>query len=76
MGPQPETLKERSAPMVAYKSGAEAVLLGREIGGDEGKDIRREAAYGNQRVYPFTDGRQCSRSTSVEFGNVIKGETI
>jgi len=46
--------------MPAYKRGAEAVVLGREMGGDQGNDIQRNAVYGNEGVLPLADGRQCS----------------
>ena len=41
-------LKERSAPMTAYEGGPETILLGREMGGDEGKDFQWDAVYGNE----------------------------
>jgi len=41
-------LKEDSAPMTAYKTGAETVLLGIEMGGDEGEDVHRDAVYANE----------------------------
>ena len=34
--------------MAADESGAEAVVLGSEIGGDEGKNIQRDAIYGDE----------------------------
>ena len=43
--------------MTAYESGAETVVLGREMGGDEGEDIQREAVYGNEGVHPLADCR-------------------
>jgi len=36
-------LEEGSAPMAAHEACAETVSLGREIGGDEGKDVQRDA---------------------------------
>ena len=37
-------------PMTAYKSDVETILLGREIGGDEGKDVQRDAVYENEGI--------------------------
>jgi hypothetical protein len=45
--------------MTTYKTGAETVLLGREMGGDEGKDIGWDAVYANKGVPPFADSHQC-----------------
>ena len=49
-------LKEGSAPVTAYKTGTETVLLGRQIGGDNGKDIQRKAIYVDfrSRITPNT----------------------
>ena len=55
--------------MAADKGGTESVLLGREMGGDQGKNIRWYAVYGNEGVHPLADGRQCSR------GVIIQGES-
>ena len=41
-------LNEGSAPMTAYKTGAETVLLGGKMGRDEGEDIQRDAVYANE----------------------------
>jgi hypothetical protein len=68
-------LKEGSAPMTTYKTGAETVLLGREMGGDEGKDIQRDAVYMNEGVPPLADSRQRGRGILVELRNLIDGET-
>jgi len=46
--------------MAAHEGGTETLLLGREIGGDQGEDIHRGAVYGNEGVDPLVDGRQCS----------------
>ena len=40
-------LKEGPAPMTADMVGSETVHLGMEVGGDEGKDIQRNAVDGN-----------------------------
>ena len=55
-------LKEGSTPMATHKTDAEAVLLRREVDGDEGEDIRREMVYGNERVLPFANAVETSRS--------------
>ena len=74
MGPQFGTLKEGPAPMAAGKSGTESVLLGREMGGDQGKDIQRDAIYWSKGVDPLADSHQSSRGIPVELKNVIQGE--
>ena len=51
-------LKEGSAPMTADESGAESVLLGRQVGGDEGKNVQWDAVDGSKRVLPFAYGYQ------------------
>ena len=43
-------LKEGCAPMTTHESAAETILLRREVGGDEGKDIQRDAVDGNEGV--------------------------
>jgi hypothetical protein len=58
--------------MAAYGAGAEKVLLGREMGGDEGKDIQWDTVYGNERVPPFANSRQRGRGLLVELGNLSK----
>ena len=45
--------------MATHRSGMETVLLGWEVGGDEGKDIRRNAVDKSEGVPPFTNGCQC-----------------
>ena len=59
--------------MTTYKTGVETVLLGGEMGGDEGKDIQRDAIYANEGVPPLADSCQCGRSILVESGNLFKG---
>ena len=65
LGPQSAMLKEGSAPMAADEGGEESVLLGRQVGGDEGKNVERDAVDGGKRVLPFADGCQCGRSVAV-----------
>lgn len=43
--------------MTAHTTSIEMVLLGLEIGGDEGKDIQRDTVNGNEGVPPFADVR-------------------
>ena len=62
--------------MTAYESRPETVLLGFEMGGDERKDLRRDAVYANEGVPLPTDGHQCACYTPVEATNLIEGETI
>ena len=46
--------------MAAYRSGVKKVLLGSEIGRDEGKDIRWDAVDESERVLPLAD--DCQRA--------------
>jgi len=69
-------LKEGPTPVTAHKAGTEAVVLGREMGRDEGKDIQRNTVYANERVPPLAEIRQCGREVPVELRNVIKGEAV
>ena len=46
--------------MTAYKTNAEAVFLGREVGGDEGKDIQGDTVDVDEGVPPLANGRQSS----------------
>ena len=62
--------------MAAYMAGVETVRLGMEVGGDEGKDVQRDAVDTNERVPPLTDVRQRGRDIPVELGDVVKGETV
>jgi hypothetical protein len=68
-------VKEGSTPVTAYKTGAETVPMG-EMGGDEGKDIHRDAVYANEGVPPLVDSRQRGRGILGEFGNLVEGETV
>ena len=67
-------LKEGPTPVATHKTGTEKVFLGREMGGDEGKDIQRNAVYANERVLPLAEIRQRSRKVPVELGNITEGE--
>ena len=44
--------------MTAHRSGMETVLLG-EVGGDEGKNIDRDAIDVGKGVLPLANGCQC-----------------
>ena len=67
-------LKEDSAPMTAHESGAETVLLRREMGGDEGKDIQRESVDGSEGVPRFTDGCEYTRDIPLEFRKLFQSK--
>ena len=62
--------------MTADKSGLETVLLRREMGGDEGKDLQRDAGYGNERVPPLSDIPRRGQDIPVELRNLIEGEAM
>jgi hypothetical protein len=48
--------------MTAYETGAETVLLGGEMGGDEGKDIQRDAV---MRAKEFLQSRIVANAVEV-----------
>jgi len=60
--------------MTAHMTGVETVRLGIEVGGDEGKDIQRDAVDVIEGVPPFADVCQRGRNIPVELGDVVKGE--
>ena len=62
--------------MTTNERGAETVLLGREVGGDEREDVQRDAVDGDEGVLPLANGRQCGRSIPVESRNRVRGETV
>jgi len=66
-------LKESPAPMAAYMTDAEKVRLGMKVGGDERKDIQRNAVDADEGVPPLADVCQRSRNVAVELRNVVKG---
>jgi len=74
MGPYSCMSKKGPAPMTAYVTGPETVLLGEEVGGDEGKDVQRDTVDINEGVPPLADICQRGRSIPVELGDVVKGE--
>ena len=43
--------------MTAHRSGIETVLLGREVGGDQGEDVHRDAIDASEGILPLADGR-------------------
>jgi len=69
-------LKEGPTPMTTHMSGTETVLLGTEMGGDEGKNIQRNAIDAGEGVPPFTDVCQCGRSIPVELRNTVEGKAV
>ena len=48
-------LEESPTPSTTHTTGTETVLLGTEVGGDEGKDIQWNAIDVSEGVPPFTD---------------------
>jgi hypothetical protein len=60
--------------MTAHESGPETVLLGREMGGDEGKDIQRDAVDGSEGVHPSTDNDKCGRNVAFESRNRVQAK--
>ena len=59
-------LKEGPTPMTTHMTGTESVLLGTQMGGDERKNIQRNAIGVGEGVPPFTDVCQRGRSILVE----------
>ena len=53
----------------------EAVLLGREVGGDEGKDVQRDAIDANKRVLPLADSGKWNRQILVKLRNRVRAQT-
>ena|SRR5258708_688415 len=67
-------LKECRTPTTAHESSADTVLLRREVGGDEGKDIQRDAVDGSGEVLQFADSCECGEDIAFELRNHVKGE--
>ena len=61
--------------MAAHESCTESIAVGREMSGDEGKDIQRNAVDRDESVPPFPDGYQRGCSVPVELRNGIQCET-
>ena len=59
--------------MAAYEAGAETVSLKSEVGGNEGKDIQREAIDRGERVLPLVDGCQRRRDVMIKLRDLITG---
>ena len=62
--------------MAAYMAGVETVRLGMEVGGDEGKDVQRDAVDVNEGIPPLANVRQCGRDIPVELGDIVKGKAV
>ena len=62
--------------MTAYITGTELVRLGVKMGGDEGKDIQRNAVDVNEGVPPLADVCQRSRNIPIELRNIVEGEAV
>ena len=60
--------------MTAYEGGPETVLLRREMGGNEGKDVQRNTVYGSERVLPLVDTRQRRRCIPAKLRNLVESE--
>jgi len=70
-------LKEGPTPMTAYVTGIETVRrLEMEVGGDEGKDVQRNAVDADEGVPPLADVCQRDRDIPVELGDFVKGEAV
>ena len=67
--------EEGSAPVTAHESGTKSIILGREMGGDNGKDIHRDAIDKSEIVPPFPDSGQRCCSVLIKSGNGIQGVT-
>ena len=62
--------------MAAYRTGPKTILLGIEMGGDEGKDIQRNAVYAKEGVPPLPDSCQRGRDVLVQLRNIIESEAV
>ena len=60
-------------PVTTYESCPEMVLLGREICGDQGKDLHWDAVYVNEGVPLLPDSLQRSQGIPVKLANFIQG---
>ena len=69
-------LKEDPTPMTTHMTGTESVLLGTQMGGDERKNIQRNAIGVSEGVPPFTDVCQRGRSILVELRHTVEGKAV
>jgi hypothetical protein len=60
--------------MATHETCGETVLLGRYVGGDEGKDFQWDTVYGNERVPPFANRCQRGRCILIKLSHLIEGE--
>ena len=67
-------LKEGLAPVTAHTIGVQKVLLGIEMGGNERKDIQRNAVDGNEGVPPLANVCQRCRNVLIELRDVVEGK--
>ena len=44
------------------------------MGGDEGENVRRNTVYGDERVPPLANSRQCSRGVVIELRGLAEGK--
>ena len=64
-------LKECSAPMTAHESCTENISLGREVCGDEVKDVQRDTVDGSEGVLQFANRYKYGGDVAFELRNYI-----
>lgn len=69
-------LNEGLPPLTAHEGGVEKVILRREMGGDERKDIQRDTVDRDERVPPLADICQRRRNILTKLRDVAKGEAV
>ena len=67
-------LKEGPTPMTTHECCAENISLGREVRGDEGKDVQRDTVHGTKGVFQFTGRYECGEYIAFELRNHIIGD--
>ena len=60
--------------MAAYETCSKKVLVRREKGGNERKDIKRYSIYGNEGVFPLADGGQRGRDILLKLRDLFNDE--
>ena len=61
--------------MTTHETGAEAFSLGREMGGNERKDIQWDSVYVDERVSPFANSGHRDGDIVIELGDIVEGES-
>ena len=69
-------LKKSPAPMTTHESAEETVLLRREVNGNKGKDVQRDAVDGNEGILRFTNGRKYNRDVPFELRKSVQGNGV